>query len=380
MNKDSWEVKKLGDIATYINGYSFKPSDWEDDGLPIIRIQNLNSSEAPYNYTTKRIDKKYVVNFGEILISWSASLGVYEWKGTSALLNQHIFKVQFDKIEINKFFFKYQVDRQIEEMLQHIHGATMKHITKKNFDNIRFLVPPPPIQEQIVKELDALSDIITKKKEQLAELDKLAQATFYDMFGDPVENEKNWELKKLDEICTKITDGTHTSPKFLEKGIPFLFVSNIQNNELNFNTQKYISTEEYERLTRNTKIEQWDLLYTSVGSFGNPAIIKTNEKFCFQRHIAHLKPKHKIINIIFFHAVMKIDYVKHQANRLAIGVAQKTLNLSAIKKIVIPNPPISLQNQFAEKIEAIEQQKALINQSITDTQLLFDYTMDKYFN
>lgn len=380
MNKDSWEVKKLGDIATYINGYSFKPSDWEDDGLPIIRIQNLNSSEAPYNYTTKRIDKKYVVNFGEILISWSASLGVYEWKGTSALLNQHIFKVQFDKIEINKFFFKYQVDRQIEEMLQHIHGATMKHITKKNFDNIRFLVPPPPIQEQIVKELDALSDIITKKKEQLAELDKLAQATFYDMFGDPVENEKQWESKKLDEVCTKITDGTHTSPKFLEKGIPFLFVSNIQNNELNFNTQKYISNEEYERLTKTTKIEQWDLLYTSVGTFGNPAIIKTNEKFCFQRHIAHLKPKHKIINIIFFHAVMKIDYVKHQANRLAIGVAQKTLNLSAIKKIVIPIPPISLQTQFAEKIEAIEKQKALINQSITDTQLLFDYTMDKYFN
>ena len=368
MNKDSWKVKPFEKcIKKIIYTNKIKRENYLSNGkYPIISQDDSLIS----GYWEKEQDVFYV---DTPLVIFGDHTRILKYIDFNFVLGADGVKILLPKDDlIAKFFYYYLVWYNIPNLGYSRHYKLLKEI--------EVLIPPIAIQEQIVKELDTLSDIITKKKEQLAELDKLAQATFYDMFGDPVENEKNWELKKLDEICTKITDGTHTSPKFLEKGIPFLFVSNIQNNELNFNTQKYISTEEYERLTRNTKIEQWDLLYTSVGSFGNPAIIKTNEKFCFQRHIAHLKPKHKIINIIFFHAVMKIDYVKHQANRLAIGVAQKTLNLSAIKKIVIPNPPISLQNQFAEKIEAIEQQKELINQSITDVQLLFDYTMDKYFN
>lgn len=356
MNKDSWEVKKLGDIATYINGYSFKPSDWEDDGLPIIRIQNLNSSEAPYNYTTKRIDKKYVVNFGEILISWSASLGVYEWKGTSALLNQHIFKVQFDKIEINKFFFKYQVDRQIEEMLQHIHGATMKHITKKNFDNIRFLVPPPPIQEQIVKELDALSDIITKKKEQFAELDKLAQATFYDMFGDPVENEKEWNNKLWSEVLT-IYNGKNQKKVENKNGeYPICGSGGIMGY-----ADAYICPE-------NT------VIIGRKGNINKPIFMR--KKFWNVDTAFGLVANYNELNPNFlFYFCLNYNFEKHNK-----AVTIPSLTKTDLLKIAMPCPPLSLQNQFAEKIETIDQKKALINQSLTDAQLLFDYTMDKYFN
>lgn len=390
MNKD-FSYQKIEELVDIGLGFTHTPS-YTTSGIPFLSVKNITNGEISFN-STKFISKEDFEKApngakpqkGDVLFGRVGTIGYPHVIETDisfcTFVSLGYMRIKDSNILCN-YYLKYWMKSDLfySQVLSNIQGIAIKNLNTGWLKNFIIPTPPLPIQEQIVKELDILSDIITKKKEQLAELDKLAQATFYDMFGDPVENEKNWELKKLDEICTKITDGTHTSPKFLEKGIPFLFVSNIQNNELNFNTQKYISTEEYERLTRNTKIEQWDLLYTSVGSFGNPAIIKTNEKFCFQRHIAHLKPKHKIINIIFFHAVMKIDYVKHQANRLAIGVAQKTLNLSAIKKIVIPNPPISLQNQFAEKIEAIEKQKALINQSITDTQLLFDYTMDKYFN
>ena len=377
MNKDSWEVKKLGDIATYINGYSFKPSDWEDDGLPIIRIQNLNSSEAPYNYTTKRIDKKYVVNFGEILISWSASLGVYEWKGTSALLNQHIFKVQFDKIEINKFFFKYQVDRQIEEMLQHIHGATMKHITKKNFDNIRFLVPPPPIQEQIVKELDTLSDIITKKKEQLAELDKLAQATFYDMFGDPIKNEKEWEMRRLEELGDWASGGTplRSNLLYFKGSIPWVTSGELNSLFIN-DTIEHIN-EEAIRNSNAKLIRKGSLLLGMYDTAALKSSINKREMACNQA-IAFSFINTKLCNTIYVYYSIQIN--KEEYKKEQRGIRQKNLNLSMIKAISILYPPLLLQNQFAEKIEAIEKQKALINQSIADTQLLFDYTMDKYFN
>lgn len=375
MNKDSWEVKKLGDIATYINGYSFKPSDWEDDGLPIIRIQNLNSSEAPYNYTTKRIDKKYVVNFGEILISWSASLGVYEWKGTSALLNQHIFKVQFDKIEINKFFFKYQVDRQIEEMFQHIHGATMKHITKKNFDNIRFLVPPPPIQEQIVKELDTLSDIITKKKEQLAELDKLAQATFYDMFGDPVENERNWSTKILNEIAPAIASKDNITP--INNKYWLLNLDMIESDTGYITNYKYVSLSEIGNSTY--KFDTTNLLYSKLRPYLNKVVNPTMSGYA-TTELVPLKPDIKYLNKVFLSYLLRSKYFVNYIKDKVTGAKMPRTDMNTFKNFSLIVPPLSLQTQFADKIEAIEQQKALINQSIADTQLLFDYTMDKYFN
>ena len=99
--KQDWQIKKLGDLATYVNGFAFKPSDWSNTGLPIIRIQNLNSEKDDYHYYSGDILSRYRVKKGDVLISWSASLGVYVWKGNDAWLNQHIFKVVFDKDEIN---------------------------------------------------------------------------------------------------------------------------------------------------------------------------------------------------------------------------------------------------------------------------------------
>lgn len=99
------DLIRLGDIATYINGYAFKPKDWREKGIPIIRIQNLNDPNKEYNYFDGEIDSKYLVNEGDILISWSASIGVYEWRGQQGVLNQHIFKVDFNKIKIDKKYF-----------------------------------------------------------------------------------------------------------------------------------------------------------------------------------------------------------------------------------------------------------------------------------
>ena len=95
---------RLGDVATYINGYAFKPTDWSTEGVLIIRIQDLTGNSYKANRFKGKIDKRYEVLNGDVLISWSASLGVYVWSGEKAVLNQHIFKVQFDKTQVNKSF------------------------------------------------------------------------------------------------------------------------------------------------------------------------------------------------------------------------------------------------------------------------------------
>ena len=143
------EQKRLGDIATYINGYAFKPEDRGTEGLPIIRIQDLTGNSYDVGFYNGEYPKKVEINNGDVLISWSASLGVYIWNRGKALLNQHIFKVAFDKIEVNEQYFVFAVEYNLKEMEAKMHGATMKHIIKRDFDNIKIPFPSAEKQKEI---------------------------------------------------------------------------------------------------------------------------------------------------------------------------------------------------------------------------------------
>ena len=138
--------EQLGNIATYVNGYAFKPSDWGTEGLPIIRIQNLSGSGDSFNYYSGTYPPAIEINKGDIMISWSATLGVFVWDGPKALLNQHIFKVYFDKLEVNPTYFRVAVEPALERSASKVHGSTMTHLTKKTFDSI--MVPLPSINKQ----------------------------------------------------------------------------------------------------------------------------------------------------------------------------------------------------------------------------------------
>ena len=131
-----WTYEKKwswGKWQLFINGYAFKPQDWSTEGKEIIRIQNLTKTSKEINYYSGKIDKKYIVETGDILISWSGTLGVFQWYGKTAVLNQHIFKAVFDKLDINKSYFKYVVEKGLQDAVKNTHGSTMKHLTKKIF-------------------------------------------------------------------------------------------------------------------------------------------------------------------------------------------------------------------------------------------------------
>ena len=192
-------MARLGDVATYVNGYAFKPSDWSGTGLPIIRIQDLTGNSYQTNRYNGEYDKRYEVNNGDILISWSASLGVYIWTGEKAVLNQHIFKVVFDKAEVNKSFFVHQVQNILEKAASQAHGATMKHLTKPVFDALPFKLPSLAEQQHIASVLDKLTGLISLRKQQLAKLDELVKARFVEMFGDPMQNSLEWPIHQLQE-------------------------------------------------------------------------------------------------------------------------------------------------------------------------------------
>ena len=376
--KHNWEYKKLGEVATYVNGYAFKPEEWKEEGLPIIRIQNLNDSDAPFNYYDGMIPSKFIVDNGDLLISWSASLGVYEWNRGRAVLNQHIFKVVFDKSDINKYFLKYAVFGQLENMAKNVHGATMKHIVKKDFDGTIIPVPPLPTQQRIVAELDCISGILDKKRQQLKELDNLAQAIFYDMFGDPVENDKGWEVRKLGEIGTLARGVSkhrpRNAPELLGGEMPLIQTGDVANSGMYITD--YNSTYSEIGVAQSKVWQPGTLCITIAATIGKCSILTFAA--CFPDSVVGFIPNpnettKEYVYYIFgcLQSILEED---------APAVAQKNINLSILNEINVPLPPLSLQQQFAKKIEAIERQEALINQSIKEVQTLFDCRMEEYFN
>ena len=154
-----WEVLKVGDVAEYINGRAFKLEEWEPQGLPIIRIQNLNDEDAAYNYSTAKFEDKYLVHEGDLLFAWAASLGTYIWNNGDAWLNQHIFKV-VPKPFILKEFLYYSFIVMIGDFYAESHGSGMVHITKGKFENRPILIPPITEQKKIVSKIEEILSVI----------------------------------------------------------------------------------------------------------------------------------------------------------------------------------------------------------------------------
>ena len=161
-----WCKTQLKYIADYVNGRAFKPEEWETNGIPIVRIQNLNDEAAPYNKSSKSYEEKYLIHEGDLLFAWAASLGTYIWEKGDAWLNQHIFKV-IPFVFMDKLYLYYSLESLIKDFYKESHGSGMVHITKKKFEDIECFVPPLSEQQRIVAKIEELFSILDKIKKAL---------------------------------------------------------------------------------------------------------------------------------------------------------------------------------------------------------------------
>lgn len=253
--------------------------------------------------------------------------------------------------------------------------VTIPSLTKSNLLNVEIPLPNLEKQKQIVELLDKVTSLIFLRKQQLSKLDELVKARFVEMFGD-ISNSRKVPMQ---DVCKIITDGTHQPPKFVLSGIPFLFVSNIVTNEIHYDAEKFISEETYNELIKRTPIEVGDVLLSTVGSYGHPAVVKENKPFGFQRHIAYLKPNNSEVNSEYLRCAILSTDLQRQIDESVKGIAQKTLNLSEIRKLRLPLPSLSLQNQFAAFVERIDRQKQTVQQSLEKLELMKRALMQEYF-
>ena len=387
--KEGWEYKKLGEVANIVGGSTPKTNIEEYWGGEYYWVTPAELDGSKYidrtvrSITSKAIEKTNLtlLPYGTVLLSSRAPIGKVCITQAPMYCNQGFKNLVCKELLYNEFAY-YYLKYNVSYLQSLGTGATFKEISKKVVENILIPVPPLSEQQRIVEELDLLGSIIEKKKAQLAELDKLAQSLFYEMFGDPITNEKGWEVKKLADACTCITDGDHMPPPKVDKGIPFITISNIdkQSREIDFRETFFVPQSYYDSIKEERKVQTGDVLYTVTGSYGIPIIVNENRKFCFQRHIALLRPNKLQVSSCFLCYWALCKSIKYMADDVATGIAQKTVGLSSLRKFPIIIPPLSFQQQFASKIEAIEHQKELIKQSIKEVETLFNSRMDYYFN
>lgn len=244
-------------------------------------------------------------------------------------------------------------------------------------------IPVPPLSEQqrIVNELDLLSSIIEKKKAQLKEYDQLAQSIFFDMFGDPVSNEKGWEVKKLGEVCAQKTKIARASKSFTSNSpIEYIDISSIDKNSKTITTTtSYIFCDAPSRAQQI--VEYGDILISLVRpNLQNIAIVLYNkDNLVGSSGFCVIRPKQLTIKEYLFYVIRSSYFTDYLMQRVS-GANYPAVREEDVKSYTLPIPPLTLQQSFASKIEAIEQQKALIHQSITEAETLFNSRMDYYFN
>lgn len=343
----------LGELATYVNGYAFKPTDWSDEGLEIIRIQNLTGNFSEVNRYSGEYNNKYEVNNGDVLISWSASLGVYVWNKGRAILNQHIFKVVFNKLDVDKEFFIQQVGYILERANIHAHGATMKHLTRPVFDSLKFYLPSREEQKDISNTLCIVDRLIELHEKQVSDFEQLVKSRFIEMF----EN-KRFDILPWNEVFDTKTGKLDSNAMVTNGKYPFFTCS----KEV-LRIDNYAFDQEALLLAGNNAAGKYDVKYYNgkFNAYQRTYVLSLKNRWSYQLF------KYQLEN--------KLMYLQQQS----LGGLTKYLTIKILGDLEFIVPPIELQNQFAHFVEQVNKSKLEVQKSLEELETLKKSLMQQYF-
>jgi type I restriction enzyme S subunit len=264
---------------------------------------------------------------------------------------------------------------------KHKTGAAIPHIYFKDYGKTNVPLPSIEEQQQIVAELDLLSGMIEKQKAQIEELDKLSQSIFYDMFGDPITNNKGWVVIKFGDECTDMKYGT-SRPACENGRFKYLRMGNItMDGHLDLSDLKTIDIPEEE--IEKCIVRFGDILFNRTNShelIGKTCMFDLEEEMIIAGYIIRVRLSENLLPQ-YIATMFNLPSFKKLLRTMAKGaVNQANINSKELASIKIPIPPLSLQQEFAAKIEAIEAMKAKVRQSLKESETLFNSRMDYYFN
>lgn len=373
---------ELQDISKVIMGQSPKGESYNENGkgLPLLNgaADYKGNVFKPKKFTSEptRTAKK-----GDILLGVRATIGNFAFADKDYCIGRGVAAIRVDDTKADKSFILKYVENELDNIILRASGSTIKGIKKEDLTEMKLNLPPLDQQKKIAAILDAADELRQNDKALLTKYDQLTQSLFLDMFGDPVSNPKGWNENSLNDLCYKITDGTHDTPKRLTEGVKFITGKHIRPFVIDYENSDYVTQDVHKEIYRRCNPEFGDILYTNIGVNFATAAMNTVEYEFSMKNVALLKYKRELLNGRFLESILNNEFFKDSLKRaFGIGGAQQFLSLSNIKSIQVLCPPLNLQNQFAERVAAIEEQKVIAKQSLEKSEALFNSLLQKAFN
>ena len=380
--REGWEYKRLGELCDIVMGQSpMGNSINENNGIEFHQGKTNFGDKFLMEsgiYTTSPIR---IAEKKTILLCVRAPVGIINITERQVCIGRGLSSLK-PRLGLELLYLYYCLLSKQNYFESNSTGSTFKAISSKVINNTIIQFPSKSTQLSIVSELDKLNELIRIKKEQLKDYDTLAQSIFYEMFGDPVENEKGWEVKTLEDICEITSSKRVFANEYVDTGVPFYRSKEVieKSKQLPISVELYISESHYNKIKSSFGVPQiGDILVTAVGTIGKIWVVDTNEPFYFKDGnlvwLRNIKGAHcEYFRYSLFYLID--EYKKVNAN----GAAYNALTIAKLKLMRCPLPSLSLQQSFAHKIEQIERQKAAVQSTITDLETLLAARMQYWFD
>lgn len=389
--KHGWDYKKLGELVQVLNGYAFKSSLYENQGIRVLRITNVQKGnivdDDPKYYPLSLTDeiRNYLLKENDLLMSLTGNVGrvgLLTKEMLPAALNQRVacLRILSNGLNLGFLFHYLNSDKFEQDAVLSAKGIAQKNMSTEWLKDYKLPLPPISVQQTIVSELDKIDELIRLKKEQLKDYDNLAQSIFYEMFGDPVINEKGWEFMKIGEIGT-VERGAGISKKdFVEDGLPCIHYGQLH-TILGPTTRHHHSCIP-ESLLPKYKIAHTNDVIMAITSedvegsckstawLGNYDIVIGSDAA-----ILHHEQDGTFLS---YYTMTKAFF--NEKSKYAKGFKVTHISAKEIENIPVYLPPLPLQQLFAQRIELIEQQKAEIQSTIADLETLLASRMQYWFD
>lgn len=386
--KAKWEYKPLGDVGTVVGGSTPKTNIleyWNGGNYWVTPAElkgdkYIDSTERTISDIAVAKTNLTLLPAGTVLLSSRAPIGKVCITRSPMYCNQGFKNIICSEKLYNEYLYWWLKGRTSYLNSLGV-GATFKEISKRVVEQIVVPVPPLDEQQRIAAELDLLTSIIDKQKTQLKEFDTLAQSIFYDMFGDPIENEKGWEVFHLEDVVVpqcSLSYGIVQPGDDLPNGVPIVRPVDLTTTFVSRKNLKCTAKEISDSYKR-TILTGSEVLLCVRGTTGIVALATDELCGCnVSRGIVPILLKDDVDRFLLYYILMS-KAMNQLVQEKTHGIALKGINVADVRLLPVIIPPVKLQQEFADKIQSIEMQKAAVNQSIVETQKLLDYTMEKYF-
>ena len=299
--------------------------------------------------------------------------------GMTASTGYCVLRPDKDQLDPRFLFHWVKTGAFVQRMIDVATGASYPAVSDAKVKASKIPLPPLAKQKRIAGNLDAADALRAKRREALAQIDTLLESSFLDMFGDPVTNPMGWEKPRLEDVCKKVIDCPHSTPRWTGSGVVCLRTSNLGKGEWNWADTRFVTEEDYTERTRRSEVLPNDIILSREGTVGVLALVDEGMRLCMGQRLVQLRVNDSQLDPRFLLNLLQHNLAPERLSRLMAGSTSKHLNVKELRKLPVLLPRLDIQHRFSAIAESVEQQKTRQRAHLAELDTLFASLQSRAF-